>query len=107
MTYRIPYYVGPLTNKSKNSWLVKKAGFEDFRITPWNFDDVVDKDMCEEEFINRMKKKCTYLRGEDVLPASSFLYSEFAFLYFKHNKKKTICQQKNLYSEKMGAPVVS
>lgn len=80
MTYRVPYYVGPLTNKSKNSWLVKKAGFEDCRITPWNFDAVVDKDMCEEEFINRMKKKCTYLRGEDVLPASSFLYSEFAFL---------------------------
>lgn len=80
MVYRIPYFVGPLTNKSKNSWLVKKAGFEDCRITPWNFDKVVDKDKCEENFIQRMTKKCSYLTGEDVLPAASFLYSEFAFL---------------------------
>ncbi len=79
MSFRIPYYVGPLVSKdkSKNAWLVRKA---EGRILPWNFDQLVDKDACEREFINRMTNTCTYLAGEDVLPECSLVYEEFKVL---------------------------
>lgn len=79
MSFRIPYYVGPLVSKdrSKNAWLVRKA---EGRIFPWNFDRLVDKDACEQEFINRMTNTCTYLAGEDVLPECSLVYQEFKVL---------------------------
>lgn len=78
MTFRIPYYVGPLVNlKGKDtSWIVRKSG----EIYPWNFDEMVDKDKSEEEFIRRMTAKCTYVAGEDVLPKNSLLYCKFAVL---------------------------
>ena len=72
MTYRIPYYVGPLNTASKFSWVVKYDGQEKTKITPLNFYKVIDKDASEEAFIQRMTSKCTYLPTEDVLPASSF-----------------------------------
>lgn len=77
--FRIPYYVGPLTGDksgdgSKNkSWVVRT----DEKITPWNFDEVVDKAKSNEEFMRRMTNKCTYLRGEDVLPKASIMYQKF------------------------------
>lgn len=79
MSFRIPYYVGPLVpnEKSRNAWLVRKA---EGRILPWNFDRMVDKDACEREFINRMTNVCTYLAGEDVLPECSLVYQEFKVL---------------------------
>lgn len=50
MTFRVPYYVGPLVNleNRKNSWIVRKA---EGRILPWNFDEIVDKDKSEKEFL--------------------------------------------------------
>lgn len=81
MKFRVPYYVGPFTDKeTRFSWMIKKEGFEKEKITPWNFDSVVDKDKSEERFIQRMTNFCSYLTGEKVLPAASFLYSEFVFL---------------------------
>ena len=77
--FRIPYYVGPLTGDksgdgSKNkSWVVRT----DEKITPWNFDEVADKAKSNEEFMRRMTNKCTYLRGEDVLPKASIMYQKF------------------------------
>ena len=77
--FRIPYYVGPLTGDksgdgSKNkSWVVRT----DEKITPWNFDEVVDKAKSNEEFMRRMTNKCTYLCGEDVLPKASIMYQRF------------------------------
>ena len=87
LTFRVPYYVGPLNTASPFAWVKKYDGKERTRITPWNFDEVVDRDASENEFIRRMTNKCTYLRGEDVLPASSFLYSEFTFLNELNNLK--------------------
>ncbi len=88
MTFRVPYYVGPFTtNQTKCSWMVKREGQEATKITPWNFDAVVDKDKSEERFIQKMTNKCTYLVGEDVLPQSSLLYSEFVFLNELNNLK--------------------
>lgn len=80
MTFRIPYYVGPLHTQSPFAWAVRREGCEHISVTPWNFEEVIDKDASEEKFIRRMTNKCTYLVGQDVLPASSLLYSEFTFL---------------------------
>ena len=77
LEFRIPYYVGPLKNtnsKSRFAWLIRKSNE---KITPWNFNEIVDKDATAEEFIRRMTNKCTYLISEKVLPRNSLLYSEF------------------------------
>lgn len=73
--FRVPYYVGPLTGK--NSWAVRKSNE---KITPWNFDDVVDKASSNEAFMRRMTKKCTYLIREDVLPKNSIYYQKYNVL---------------------------
>lgn len=87
MTFRIPYYVGPLDTRSPFAWVARREGYETARITPWNFEQAIDKDASEENFIRRMTNKCTYLVGEDVLPASSLLYSEYVFLNELNNLK--------------------
>ena len=43
--------------------MVRKS---DGKITPWNFDNKVDKDASAEKFIRKMTNKCTYLIGEDL-----------------------------------------
>lgn len=92
MTFRIPYYVGPLNNAHQNSdditkgysWIVKKS---DEKIRPWNFEEVVDVDASAEKFITRMTNKCTYLVGEDVIPKDSLLYAEYTVLNEINNLK--------------------
>ncbi len=74
MTFRVPYYVGPLNPTHGNAWIVRK---ETGKIYPWNFDDKVDKIKSAEQFIQRMTNFCTYLVGEKVLPKESVLYSKF------------------------------
>ena len=87
--FRIPYYVGPLTGKNarkdkhgKNrfAWSERKPGMEDAVITPWNWDEVIDRGKSAEAFITRMTGMCTYLQGEDVLPKCSLLYEEYCVL---------------------------
>lgn len=87
--FRVPYYVGPLispnestkdiqTKKNQNfAWMIRK---EEGRITPWNFDQKVDRIESANKFIKRMTTKDTYLFGEDVLPANSLLYQKFTVL---------------------------
>lgn len=86
--FRIPYYVGPLSRRHKeegsNSWMVRK---EEGRIYPWNFEDKVDVEKSNKEFIQRMTNKCTYLIGEDVLPKNSLLYSKYMVLNELNNLK--------------------
>lgn len=77
MTFKIPYYVGPLNSHSEFAWIQKKS---DDKIYPWNFEEVVDLDLSEEQFIRKMTGKCTYLAGEDVLPKDSLLYEKFMVL---------------------------
>ena len=76
-SFRVPYYVGPLSGDGKNHWAVRKS---DGKILPWNFDDMIDKAASNEEFMRRMTNKCTYLRGEDVLPKGSVLYQKYDVL---------------------------
>jgi CRISPR-associated endonuclease Csn1 len=60
---------------------------QNVKITPWNFDKVVDLDASEGAFITKMTNKCTYIPTEDVLPANSLLYSTFTFLNELNNLK--------------------
>ena len=85
--FRVPYYVGPLKEKSNpkfNHWMVRKA---EGRIYPWNFNDMVDLDKSEDAFIARMTNSCTYLPGEDVLPKNSLVYCAFEVLNEINNIK--------------------
>lgn len=74
LTFKIPYYVGPLNEHSENAWIVRK---EPGKIYPWNFDEKVDKVESASKFIERMTNQCSYLVGESVLPKESILYSKF------------------------------
>ena len=89
VSFRIPYYVGPLTSKNaakdkhgnnRFQWSERKPGMEDAVITPWNWESVIDKNKSAENFIMRMTGDCTYLAGEKVLPKCSLLYEEFCVL---------------------------
>lgn len=82
--FRIPYYIGPLNTdpnvKGKNTWVVRKDENNKSTITPWNFDEKVDRQKSAEEFIKRMTNRCTYLKAEDVIAKNSLLYEEFILL---------------------------
>lgn len=89
VTFRIPYYVGPLSTrnaavdhngKQRFAWSERREGQESTPIMPWNWDKVVDTGKSAEKFILRMTGTCTYLQGEDVLPRCSLLYEEFCVL---------------------------
>ena len=77
MEFRVPYFVGPLNSYRKFAWIKRKA---EGRILPWNFEQKVDLDACEEQFIKRMTNRCTYLPSEQVLPKHSLLYQRFEVL---------------------------
>ena len=89
VTFRIPYYVGPLTQQNARldkhgnarfAWSERKPGMENTAITPWNWENVIDKNASAEKFIKRMTGICTYLQGQDVLPKCSLLYEEYCVL---------------------------
>ena len=89
VTFRIPYYVGPLTQKNartnsagKNrfAWSERIEGKEGEKIYPWNWDEIIDRDKSAEGFMNRMIGECTYLKGEQVLPRCSIMYESFCVL---------------------------
>ena len=50
------------------------------KITPFNFDEVINKEVTAEKFITKMISNCTYLLNEKVIPANSILYSKYKVL---------------------------
>lgn len=109
VAFRVPYYVGPLIdpttvdspNNTKFAWMSRK---EDGAITPWNFDQKVDRNTSAERFIKRMTTKDTYLINEDVLPKRSLLYQRFEVLnelnnIRVNNEKLTATQKHNVYND--------
>ncbi|MDT2758952.1 type II CRISPR RNA-guided endonuclease Cas9 [Enterococcus xiangfangensis] len=75
LTFRIPYYVGPLAKgNSRFAWLSRK---KDDAITPWNFAEVIDKGKSATAFIERMTNYDSYLPQEKVLPKHSMLYEKY------------------------------
>ncbi|HEM5180524.1 TPA: type II CRISPR RNA-guided endonuclease Cas9, partial [Streptococcus suis] len=89
LTFRIPYYVGPLARgNSEFAWLNRKS---DEKIRPWNFDEIVDKETSAENFITRMTNYDQYLPDQKVLPKHSLLYEKFA-VYNELTKVKFIAE---------------
>ena len=86
--FKIPYYVGPLNATGTNAWMQRKDG-KTGKITPWNFDEIVDRAKSNEGFIRRMTNKCTYLHGQDVLPKGSMYYQAFDTL--NQINRLTVC----------------
>ena len=94
LTFRIPYYYGPLTinNKyvkgdeenvaSKWAWLVKEEGKEQVKIRPWNYMDVVDDGTTQNNFIKKMQSRCTYLKNEFTLPKDSIIFQKYLVYQF-------------------------
>ena len=80
LTYRIPYYIGPLNEKSPFSWLVRKENHKSDEIRPWNLEDIVDVDQTAEKFIKRMINHCTYLPNEAVMPKNSLTANMYEVL---------------------------
>lgn len=76
LTFRIPYYVGPL-DRNQNSRFAWADFHSDEKITPWNFDEVINKESSAEKFIKRMTNNDLYLPQEKVLPKHSLLYEKF------------------------------
>lgn len=85
VNFRVPYYVGPLVDKSAKgetretrfAWMARYEPNRNEEITPWNFDEIVDKKQSATNFIKRMTTKDTYLFDEDVLPKASLIYQDF------------------------------
>lgn len=76
ISFRIPYYIGPLikdNNQSRFAWMTRER---DERVTPFNFDEIVDKSNSANDFIKRMIGKCTFILEEDVLSKHSLLYQK-------------------------------
>lgn len=86
--FQIPYYVGPLNaackNNGGNAWVVRK---ENGRVFPWNLEEKVDIKESRKEFISRMVRHCSYLKGETVLPKNSLAYEKFMVLNELNNLK--------------------
>ena len=89
LTFRIPYYVGPLARDNRDfAWLTRNS---DEAIRPWNFEEIVDKASSAEAFINKMTNYDLYLPEEKVLPKHSLLYETFA-VYNELTKVKFIAE---------------
>ena len=98
LTYRVPYYVGPLDNtnaKPGTHWAVKKHPEQ--RVYPWNFDEVVDKEASAQAFMEQLTNTCTYLIGESVMPKDSIAYSRYMALNELNNVR--------IYGEKLPVSV--
>lgn len=104
LEFRIPYYVGPLNTqtcnkniKNSNAWLVKKEEYKDISITPYNFEQVIDKEKTAREFIERMIGNCTYINNEKAMPNNSIFYSRYKVIseikQISVNKQKFTKQQ--------------
>ena len=103
LEFKIPYYVGPLVSdeKSNFAWMEKT---KDEKITPYNFEEVVDKEKTAEKFIKRMISHCTYFLDELALPNNSILYSTFKVInelkqIRVNNHKLDIEVQKNIMND--------
>lgn len=94
--FRVPYYVGPMVTKADveaaggdagNHWVKRNVGYEKGAVTPWNFDQVFNRDQAAQDFIDRLTGTDTYLIGEPTLPKNSLKYQLFTVLNELNNVK--------------------
>ena len=62
--FKIPYYIGPLNVSSENAWMKRKAG-KTGKITPWNFDDIINVRTC--------RVRTLFQRGQCIIKHSTCL----------------------------------
>ncbi len=89
LTFKVPYFVGPLSNLNNRSldpnyWVVKT---QESHITPFNFDEIVDKRATNKAFVSKMLRNCTYLDSESCLQKGTIAYQTYIF-YNTINKIK-------------------
>lgn len=90
LTFKIPYYFGPLGMYKNNcdelnsewAWIKKYEGQEAKHIRPWNYKDIVDQKTTQEAFINRMQNRCSYLKNEFCLPKDSIIFQKYMVYQF-------------------------
>ena len=76
--FRVPYYFGPLDDRSEFSNVVRKGNE---KVLPWNINEIIDDDKTRANFMNNLTNSCTYLIGErEVLPLQSITYQKFVIL---------------------------
>ena len=76
--FRVPYYYGPLNDRSEYSKVVRRSNET---ITPWNIDTVIDDNETRKKFISDLTSTCTYLLGEtSILPSDSITYQKYIIL---------------------------
>lgn len=80
LEFRIPYYVGPLVSSEHSKFAWMERNIQNEKITPYNFDRIVNKELTAEKFIKRMIAHCTYLLSEPALPNNSISYNNFKVL---------------------------
>ena len=78
VSFRIPYYVGPLVSNSQNhfAWMIRNDDSTD-PIRSWNWEEKIDLEKTAEAFIKRMQNHCSYLLAEETLPKNSILLNRF------------------------------
>ena len=88
LTFKIPYYVGPLAkgNNSRFAW-IKRATSQDVlddndedtrngKIRPWNYHKLINMDETRDAFITNLIGNDIILLNEKVLPKRSLIYEE-------------------------------
>lgn len=75
--FRVPYYYGPLDNRSAFSNVERKS--KDI-ITPWNINEVVDDNKTRQKFMRKLTNTCSYLFAESVVPKVSLVFEEYQIL---------------------------
>lgn len=109
VSFRIPYYVGPLitatdqkqSSGAKFAWMTRRTSGE---ITPWNFEQKVDRPASANQFIRRNMPRDNQLLGADVLPANSLIYQRYLVLDELNAVKMnymplTVSQKQRIFNE--------
>lgn len=77
---RIPYYIGPLSEKGKNAWVKKNNTFKySFDYSIKHFDSVNIYESIRE-WKKSMVSHCTYLPEYEAMPKGSFIGETFSIL---------------------------
>lgn len=80
LKFKVDYFVGPLSDyQNENYWVQKNPGFENVKITPYNYYEAINKQATSEQFIKKMLRKCTYLINEDCMQKDTILYQKYVF----------------------------
>ncbi|MFV0382019.1 MAG: type II CRISPR RNA-guided endonuclease Cas9 [Breznakia sp.] len=76
---RIPYYVGPLSNKAKNNWVSKKDGKFKYSYE-YCAKQLIDEHETIKKWKEAMTSRCTYLPEELAMAKGSFAAELFVIL---------------------------